>query len=172
MSRAAEVAWLAAFVTATQEHHDLLTVQPVINAKAGAENDSQLKHSAAHGFGVAFARPLHSSFGKKLFRRCFQFRLRQPERRDQSNGKNQDSHQRRAPRCRCKPNFGTQVECCSLLRFDEFENFSGIANQPIAGVGQKIDFAIGVLPERDDERADLGRGQRFKRRHGPALFGP
>src|SRR2546422_9038877 len=51
--RAADVARLAAFVAATQQDHDLPSVQSVINAQTGTESDAQLRHAAAHRLAIA-----------------------------------------------------------------------------------------------------------------------
>jgi hypothetical protein len=44
--RALDVARLTAFVAAAQQHHDLFSVQPVINAQARTEGDPQFKYPA------------------------------------------------------------------------------------------------------------------------------
>ncbi len=49
----ADVAPLGAFVTATQQNHDLLALQPVINTVARPQRDAQFKHPTAHGFAIA-----------------------------------------------------------------------------------------------------------------------
>jgi hypothetical protein len=51
--RAADVAFLAAFVAAAQQDDNLPAVKSVIHAESRAKGDSQLKHPATHGFAIA-----------------------------------------------------------------------------------------------------------------------
>ena len=50
--RAADVAWLAAFISTANQNHDLPAVQSVINSQAGSEGDPQFKHTITDGFTV------------------------------------------------------------------------------------------------------------------------
>jgi hypothetical protein len=65
----ADVARLGAFVTATQQNHDLLALQPVINTEARPPRDAQLKHPTAHGFAIAEipgAHPCQANIHRRL----------------------------------------------------------------------------------------------------------
>ena len=58
--RAADVACLAAFVAAAQQDDDLPTVKSVIHSESRTKDNSQLKHSAAHGFAIAEVSGTHA----------------------------------------------------------------------------------------------------------------
>ena len=67
--RTADVARLAAFVTAADKNHDLPTLQSVIDAQAGTEGDAQLEHPTTHRFAVAEisgAHPGQSGIDRRL----------------------------------------------------------------------------------------------------------
>ena len=58
--RAADVACLAAFVAAAQQDDDLPSVKSVIHTQPRTKGNSQLKHTAAHGFAVAEVSGAHA----------------------------------------------------------------------------------------------------------------
>jgi hypothetical protein len=58
--RAADVACLASFIAAAQQDDDLPSMKSVIHTESRAKGDSQLKHSAAHGFAIAKISGAHA----------------------------------------------------------------------------------------------------------------
>ena len=65
---AADVVWLPAFVAASQEDHDPLTVKSVVNAQTWADINAQLKYPATHRPEVAEVTGAHA--GQTGIYRC------------------------------------------------------------------------------------------------------